>query len=309
MPTLSQFGKYVPLVIGLIILIVIGLIAPWGQIGELIEKVPLQTFLLLIGLSAVYDLSKAVRFWYILRLLDIKQPLVPVTLLYLSGQPFSLLPAGELYRTVLLKKHLKVSMSKSSPSVTIQGLVEAIVLITFSIVGAFLIGRNQVIVAVVGVLMLLLILALQRGWLSKMYVILDKLPFLSISNAKYRKFLVSHQQLLSPKALTSLVAFSLLPVLSGVAILFLSSRAVGFDISFIQSIIGYSLPVIISGLSFLPGGLGVSEGGTIGMVQLFGASAAVAVAITLMLRIFTLAAGLVYSVIAQILLHLKKGTA
>jgi uncharacterized protein (TIRG00374 family) len=306
MKSISKPSTFIPAILGIAILVIIFLIAPWRQIGELLEKVPLPAFLALLALSATYYLSKAIRFWYILRLLDIKKPLIPVSLLYLSGQLYSLLPAGELYRTVLLKKHLGVSMSKSSPSVTIQGLIEAIVLISISIVGAFLIGKNRLIVAVVGVLLVAVIIALQRGWLTKMHPLLDKIPYLSINKHKYNKFIKGHQQLLSPRALTSLVIFSLLPVLSGISILYISSKAIGFDISFIESAISYSLPSIVAGLSFLPGGVGVSEGGTIGMLHLFGATAAASVTITLLLRLFTLASGLLYSVIAQGLWHLKK---
>lgn len=303
----SKLGTFIPLTIGIVILGVIALIAPWEQIGILLNKIPLSVFLALIVLSVVYYVSKAIRFWYILRLLDIQKPLLAVSLLYLSSQPYSLLPAGELYRTVLLKKHMNVSMTKSSPSVTMQGLIEAIVLISFSIVGAFLIGRNRFAVAVVAILLVILIIALQRGWLAKLHLILDKIPYVSINKHKYNKFIASHQLLLKPRALATLVAFSLIPVLAGIGILYISSQAIGFDISFIESAIGYSLPSIVSGLTFLPGGLGVTEGGTIGMVQLFGASAAAAVTITLLLRIFTLISGLVYSVFAQAILHFKKG--
>jgi glycosyltransferase 2 family protein len=306
MSRLIRVSRYVPLIVGLLILLVIALLAPWGQIEELLERVPPSIFLALAGLSVLYYVSKTIRFWYILRLLDIHAPLRTVSLLYLSGQPFSLLPAGELYRTILLKKHLGIHISKSSPSVTIQGLVEAIVLLSLSVVGAFVIGRNRIAVGIICVLLVTLITALQRGWLIKAYSFIIKLPYVSIDESKFQKFIKSHQELLAPRSLIILVAFSLIPVFSGISILYLASRAVGFDIGYVHSMIAYSLPVIISGLSFIPGGLGVSEGGTIGMVQLFGASAAAAVTIALLVRIFTLISGLIYGVIAQLILHLRK---
>lgn len=302
---LTKIGKYVPLIVGLLILLVIAVLAPWGQIEELLERVPVSIFLALTGLSVLYYASKAIRFWYILRLLDIHAPFIPVLLLYLSGQPFSLLPAGELYRTILLKKHLGISASKSSPSVTIQGLVEAIVLLLLSIAGAFVIGRNQVAVGIVGLLLIALIVTLQRGWFVKSYSLVNNLPYVSVDETKFRRFIKSHQELLAPRSLSVLVVFSLIPVLAGVSILYLASRAIGFDIGYVHSMITYSLPVIVSGLSFIPGGFGVNEGGTIGMVQLFGASTAAAITIALLVRIFTLVAGLVYGVIAQTILHLR----
>lgn len=306
MSPLSRISRHIPLIIGLLILLAILALAPWGQIRELLEKVPLETFFILTGLSALYYASKAVRFWYILRLLDIRVPFWTTALLYLSGQSVSLLPAGELYRTVLLKKYLGVSMSKSSPSVTIQGLVEAIVLLFFSLAGAFIIGRDRFVVGVVGIFLVLLIVALQRGWFGMTYALINKIPYVSVNQTKFQRFIQDHQDLLAPKPLLSLLAFSVVPVFSGIAILYLSSQAIGFDISYIQSTVGYSLPVIMSGLSFLPGGLGVSEGGSIGMVQFFGASAAAAVTITLLVRIFTLVAGLVYGLAAQLLLRPRK---
>ncbi len=275
--SISHIARHVPLIVGLLLLVAISVLAPWGQIMELLKKVPLEIFLALTGLSALYYGSKAVRFWYILRLLDIRVPFWTTSLLYLSGQAVSLLPAGELYRTILLKKYFGVSMSKSSSSVTIQGLVEAIVLLFFAVAGAFIIGRSRFIVGIVAVLLVILIIILRRGWLGRTYGLINKLPYVKIDETKFDQFIQSHRDLLAPRALIPLTAFSLVPVLSGVGILYLSGRAVGFDISFVQSMIGYSLPVIVSGLSFLPGGLGVSEGGSIGIVQLFGASAATAV--------------------------------
>lgn len=303
--TIRRLGSFIPLVLGLLILMVIALLAPWKQIIELLGEIPVQIFIALTALSAVYYASKTLRFWYILRLLDIQAPFPTVALLYLSGQPFSLLPAGELYRSILLKKYLGIRVSKSSPSVTIQGLVEAIVLIVISIAGAFMIGQNRKVVAIVGLLLLLLIIALQRGWLKHSYSLINRLPFLSVNKRKFQKFIDSHQTLMKPQPLLTLVALSLIPVFAGVGILYIASWALQVDITFIQSMIGYSLPVIISGLSFLPGGLGVSEGGTIGMVQLFGASTAAAVTIALLVRIFTLVAGLIYGLVAQIILHMK----
>lgn len=309
MPLLTRISSYLPLMIGLSILLVIALLAPWGKIIDLLLQIPLQIFLALTFLSAVYYASKTVRFWYILRLLDIEAPFKTVSLLYLSGQAFSLLPAGELYRSLLLKKHLGIRISKSSPSVTIQGLVEAIVLLGLSLIGAFIIGQNRIAVGIVGLLLFVLIIALQRGWLGGSLSLINRLPYVSVNQMKFQKFIKSHQELLKPKPLLILVAFSLLPVFSGIGILFIASQAVNFDIQFIQSVIGYSLPVIVSGLSFLPGGLGISEGGTIGMLQLFGASTAAAVTITLLVRIFTLGAGLVYGTIAQLILYVRKKTA
>jgi uncharacterized protein (TIRG00374 family) len=297
-PNVSAIRKYLPLFAGLAILIVIALLAPWDKVGELLERVPMSIFLLLGLLSIIYFLSKAFRFWYILQLLDINRPVKKVMLLYLAGQPFAFLPAGELYRTVLLEKHAGVKISRSAPSVTIQGLVEAIILLSFSLVGAFVIGQNRIIVGGIALLLVLLLVTLRKGWLVNKHRLINKLPFVSVREDKYQQFIKGHQKLVAPSSLMIMSGLSLIPVLAGIAILYLSVRGIDADLTFVEAAIGYTLPVILAGLSFLPGGIGVGEGGSIGLLHLFGIGTAAAVTATLLVRAFTLVVGIIYGLIA-----------
>lgn len=302
---LASFArKYLPIIAGLIILLVIALLAPWGKVAELLERVPPEIFITLTGLSLLYFISKAFRFWYILQLLDINVPVRRVVPLYLAGQPFSFLPAGELYRAVLLEKHIGVRISKSAPSVTLQGLVEAIVLLAFSLVGAFLIGQNRLVVASIAALLVLLLVALRRGWFEGKHKLINKIPFVSIREEKYQTFLKGHQRLVAPTSLAILSGLSVIPVLAGVGILYFSALGIDTHLKFVEAAISYTLPVILAGLSFLPGGIGVGEGGTIGMLHLFGVSTAAAVTITVLVRGFTLVAGVIYGFIAQLYVYL-----
>ena len=307
MNSLASFArKYLPVIAGLIILLVIALLAPWDQVGELLERVPPSIFVVLLVLSLVYFLSKAFRFWYILQLLDINVPVRRVIPLYLAGQPFSFLPAGELYRTILLEKHLGIKVSKSAPSVTIQGLVEAIVLLSFSLAGAFLIGQNRLIVATIALLLIALLVALRRGWFEGQHKLINKIPFVSIREEKYERFLEGHQRLVAPTSLAVMSGLSLMPVLAGVGILYFSALGIDSHLKFVEAAIGYTLPVILAGLSFLPGGIGVGEGGTIGLLHLFGVGTAAAVTITVLVRGFTLVAGVIYGFIAQLYVYLWR---
>ena len=294
-----ELRKYLPLAAGLTILSVIIVLAPWEQIDDLLEEMHPSAFVVLACLSLTYFLSKSIRFWYILRLLGIRAPLSTVTLLYFAGQPFSFLPAGEFYRAVLLEKYLKIRLSRAAPSVTIQGLVEAIILLGLSLVGAFMIGQNRLAVASIALVLGGLIVALRKGWLVESHRFINKLPFVKIREEKYRHFIRSHQQLTSPGPLTLLSALSLVPVLAGIGIVFVSADAIGSHLGAVGAVISYCVPVVVSGLSFLPGGLGVGDGGMIGFLHLFGISTAAAVTITLLMRIFTLAAGVLYGLVAQ----------
>lgn len=295
--------KYLPLFAGLIILVVIGFLAPWSQVGDLLTRVPAVIFVILFALSLIYFFSKAFRFWYILKLLGVDLPLPRVLLLYFAGQPFSFLPAGELYRTILLEKYADIRISRSAPSVTIQGIVEAIVLLGFSLVGAFIIGQNRVAVGAVALLLVLLIVSLRQGWFLGKHRLLNKLPFISVREEKYHKFVKGHQHLMAPGSLALLTGMSFIPVMAGIGILYFSAVGIDSQLRLVESVISYTIPVVLAGLSFLPGGIGVGEGGTIGLLHIFGVSAAAAVTITVLLRAATLVIGIVYGIIAQIIVQ------
>src|SRR5438270_580202 len=70
----------------------------------------------------------------------------------------------------------------------------------------------------------------------------------------------------------------------------------------------YIIPVIVGFLSFLPGGVGLSEQSAVGVLLLSDATVAVAVAATLVMRIAIVALGFLYGLLAGFVAetHLKQ---
>ncbi len=304
---MKTLKKYIPLIIGLAILVSIAFLAPWGKVIPLVTDIKTSALFAMLALSLSYYAAKSYRFWVMLRLLGIRKPLARVSLIYMAAQPVSILPAGELYRTVLLEKELDVPIRTSASTVTLQGLVEAVVLLAFSLAGAFMLGKDRGALLAVAVIVALLIASLQQGWLDGGHKLLNKLPFVQINKRKYDRFVDDHQKLLTGKTLAIVVGLSLLPVMCGIGIFYIAAHAVGANISLSGASIGYCLPVVLSGISFLPGGVGASEGGTIGILKLINVATAATFAITLLIRIFTLGAGMLYGLIALLLMHITKG--
>lgn len=76
-------------------------------------------------------------------------------------------------------------------------------------------------------------------------------------------------------------------MLANIFTLYFLSFAIGFEISFLVAFITFTLTKFISMISFIPGALGVFEGGMILILISFGVPAEPAFAITLLLRAFT----------------------
>lgn len=283
---------------------VIAMLVPWSTIVHLLKGLKHETVALLLLMSVVYYLAKTLRFWIMLSQLGVKKPFLLVAMSYISAQPVSLLPAGELYRSALLKKYADVPVHKSSPTVVMQGLIEAIVLLTAALIGAISLGKNQILVLAAAVILILLLIAIKRGWLAAAGRSLNKLPFVHLSSQKLDRFFGDNKIFLTWQNLPTLLLMTIFPIAAGIMIVYLAAGSVGSHLSLMQSTIAYCLPVVLSGLSFLPGGLGASEGGTIGLLHLMGMGVPEAVAVTLIVRVFTLGAGLLFGVIGIIVANI-----
>jgi uncharacterized protein (TIRG00374 family) len=297
MQALKQSLKYLPLLIGVVILVAIAAFSPWQDIAGLLRRLSVGELAVLSLLAVGYYATKAIRFWVMLRLLGVSVGLPTATLAYVAAQPVTVLPAGELYRTVLLKRYSGVPIPDSSPTVTVQGLVEAVVLLVAAFVGAVDIGRSQGVVIFTAIVLFIVLFVLRRGWLRNKHTYLNRLPFVDLSRRYYNKFVDAHRHLLKPKHLSTLVGLSIFPVAIGMALLYYSAHFMDVPVSWSVAGIAYSLPVIVSGVSVLPGGVGANEGSSIGLLRLAGLASGAAVAVTLVLRVFTLGAGVVFGLI------------
>jgi uncharacterized membrane protein YbhN (UPF0104 family) len=96
---MKRLKRVLPFIISLLLVGVLAGYAPWGEVGHIFADFDAGTIVGLVGLSLVYYALKTVRFWYLLQAMGINQPFKLVALSYMSAQPVTLLPAGELYRS------------------------------------------------------------------------------------------------------------------------------------------------------------------------------------------------------------------
>jgi hypothetical protein len=63
--------KYLPLIIGVVILAAIAALSPWDDISGLLRRLTLPELGVMAALSLAYYATKALRFWVMLRMLKI----------------------------------------------------------------------------------------------------------------------------------------------------------------------------------------------------------------------------------------------
>jgi uncharacterized protein (TIRG00374 family) len=301
--------RYLPFVVSIGLLILLAVFAPWQQALDELGDLKITTFGLLLMFSLIYYAAKTYRYWLMLGPIGIKQPFKVVALTYLSAQSVTLLPAGELYRNTMLERYTGVGMAKSSPTFLMQGVLEGVVLAGLALLGAATLKKAALPIGVVAFLIAGIIFVLKGGYLARSRRLagwINKLPFIQVSRRRLQTFSKQNEALLSSKIFAGLIGLSLISELAGVAIIYTSIHALGGHINFYAASIIYTVPIVVSFVTFLPGGLGANEQSSVGLMLLFHVSAVVAVAAVLLTRIYITGLGVIYGWIAGSILRFSR---
>jgi len=208
--TKRYLRRYIPLLVSIVLVIVLVGYAPWGQVGKILADFDLGSILLLIGLSLIYYALKTIRFWYLLQAMHIHQPLNVVAVSYISAQPVSLLPAGEIYRSHELRKHTGVPIEASLPQFTMQGILEGGAMALLMLISALALGTLRLPAIILAAFVLLLIIAISRGYVSNATRLANRLPFVNLTEKSIQRFSKRHKAVLTWHWLPFLFGLSLL---------------------------------------------------------------------------------------------------
>lgn len=295
---MKQFKRYAPIVISVILLLVLAGYAPWPKVWRTFQHIPAQIIVSLILLSWTYYGLKVVRFWYMLKAIEVRLPLWVVALSYMSAQPVSLLPAGEVFRSHSLERLTGTPVAKTLPQFTVQGLLEGSALAAVGIIAALAIGELRVPILALSVVAATALVAVQRGSLAPALKQINRIPFISLNASRIQQFSRSNQAMLAYQRLPFLLSISIVTELVGGAIAYLAVTGVGGHLSGFEAILVYVLPIVVGFLSLLPGGLGAAEQSAIGILLLSDTGVAIAVAGTLIMRVTIVGSGVLYGLVA-----------
>ncbi len=294
---MHNLKRFLPALISALLLLVLVFYAPWPKVFKTFTHLDIAIIASLIVLSILYYAVKTVRFWFMLKAIKINKPFWMVGLSYMSAQPVTLLPGGEIYRSKTLEQFTGVPMKKSISQFTTQGVLEAMAMAIVSFVTVMTTSELRLPFLIAALVILVAFFFTQRGGLAHLYKPLNKLPFVSVSQKAIDDFSKANQKILARRRLPLLLILSVIGELLGVAIAYLAILGVGGKIEVSQAVLLYIIPMIASFISLLPAGLGVAEHSGVVVLALDGASTAVAVAATLVMRVTIVGFGVIYGVL------------
>jgi len=271
-------------------------LAIWADAHEVLQHTtsfPLLVFIGALGLSVV---NYGFRYWkwvYYLRLIGVRVEHRLNIPTFLAGFSMAITPGkvGEVLKSALLFKAAGIPIERTAPIVLAERLTDLLALIVIASFGSYLFGMGAQVLIGTFLVLLIGMWALQREAFVKWA--LDRCerwalgrtlrPRLEEAYRSTRRLLAFGPMLISVSL--SVVSWSM----EGIAFWWLVD-ALGGEMTLATGLFVFSLSTILGALSFLPGGLGVSEGSMLGMLVAFNVFAAKAPAVlaTYLIRFTTL---------------------
>lgn len=271
----------------------------WQESYALLKVLSWTTIGIFLASILAISAIKAARFFVILRAGNIRVPFLKTAMVFISSQAFTPLPGGEIGRAILFENKLHLTVEQVATPVYLQAVIEIWAAVCLAFVSIFFIKTSFGTWLTIGLLLLLVVLTVSILIPKKLNHLLH---FFKRNGLKYAwvdtlsNILDTSEQFVVKKngGLRWGLWFSLLALGAashGVAggLLWYIARLQGVDLSFFQSIFAAVIAVLIQGIfGIIPGGLGVTEGGLLGVLSSFGVQWNRAVIITLLYRILTL---------------------
>jgi uncharacterized protein (TIRG00374 family) len=291
-------------VLGALIYAGIALFSDARDLIELLVQFPVRVIALALGLSLVNYALRFVKWHAYLRKLGFRIPVTSSLNIFLAGMVMSVTPGkvGEVLKSLLLKERHGLPVATTAPVVFAERITDLLGLFVIAGVGIMTFDYGRLAFAISLAMVLALIVVLNRPALvAKLLDWSERLPLVGGLRAKFEEAYRSTRALLDWRLLSWTTLISVIGWSMEALAFWLILDALGAQHATLElAAFVFSMTTILGAVSFLPGGLGVTEGSMIGVLLVLGVFAAEssAAAATYLIRFTTLWFGVLVGFVA-----------
>jgi len=212
--------------------------------------------------------------------------------IFLSGFPLSITPGkvGELLKCELLKENFNIPRKITAPIILVERLYNGVGIVIISSLGIWYFDFSGTVILITSCALIGIFIALRsKSLFSSLINKTSKIKYLSKFSDSFSDSYEVINHSIKPKIfIISSLLSAIYWILESVAVYFVFKS---FGIDFLELynvVLAYTSSIILGVASFLPGGIGVSEGTLISLLSIQGLSLSTAITLTLFIRIFTL---------------------
>lgn len=296
-----NISKWILVTTGFIIIYV--LFVMFSDVAILAEKFQsMNLTYVIIGIGVVFFsvFLKGLRWFMMLKHLDITIELKSSMMIYFSGTAFGLTPVtlGEVMKSHYLKRLVHTPISTSAPTILIERFYDLFAILLLSFFALFVIGTyNDFIFIGFAFLAFSLFLIYQKKIFLKLLIKTKPIPILGKISEKLIPIVDVVFTLTKPKSMITNLPISIIAWLIESTVLYFILLAFDIDLSIITSSFIFVASTLLGSISFLPGGIGATEGGLLGLLYLENISYTDALGPVLMIRIIVLWMTIIFGLI------------
>ena len=252
-----------------------------------INYLPLILFLVTASWCPVF-----IKWHFLLKNCEIDIPLTRSITVFLSGLAFDITPGklGALMKSQILKTSFNIPRTKTAPIVLVEKVYDLIGAILASIIGIIILGMDTYLIIIA-------ILVLAMVFFFLYYRPASELFFKRVTKTKFfSKYVENISEFDKTVQKSTNVKVATICILLAVTYWFIVSTAVyytliGFDINildYLKVLSIYATSILLGAISFIPGGVGITEGALAGLFTLEGIDVSTALILSVIIRIFVL---------------------
>ena len=280
--------------VGVAVYVVFSVWADARSVGRALASFQWSLALAGVGLAFLNYLVRFGRWHYYLKVLGLSVPWGHSLLVFLSGFSLTVTPGklGEMVKALLLKESHGIPAARTAPIVVAERFTDLVGLLLLACVGIFSFQVDKRFLILGAILILSGLVVISVPPIANIFLrIFGKLPGIKKFSGKLNDAYATTAELLKPKALVLGVVLSTISwTFECLAFWVIVHGFANASIGLQAATFIYATMTVAGALSFLPGGLGVTEAGMLGLLGQLGQGTgrSVAAAATFVTRLVTL---------------------
>ena len=233
-----------------------------------------------------------IKWHFLLKNCEIHVPLKKSILVFLSGPAFEITPGqiGALIKSQILKTSSNIPRTKTVPIIVVEKVYDLIGAVLASIIGIVILGMEPHLIVIA-------ILVLVTIFFFVYYRPASEIFFKQITKRKFfSKYVENISDFYEIVHKSTNVKVATICILLALTYWFMVSAAayytlIAFDINildYLKVLAIYATSTLLGAISFIPAGIGITEGSITGLFTLNGIDVSTALILSVMIRVLTL---------------------
>ena len=267
-------------------------ISDYNIISEKISNFKINYLPLILFLVSASWAPLFIKWHFLLKNCEIHVPLKKSIAVFFAGVAFEITPGqiGSLIKSQLLKTSSNIPRTKTVPIIVAEKVYDLIGAILASIIGIIILGMDFYLIIIA-------ILALAVIFFFMFYRPASEIFFKRVTKTKFfSKYVENISEFDKIVQKSTNVKAATVCILLGVTYWFIISTAayyilMAFDVNildYLTVLAIYTTSILLGAISFVPAGIGVTEGSIAGLFTLNGIDVSTALILSVMIRVLTL---------------------